>query len=282
MEFIPEQGKNVLADSSTLILPALSIGNVGQLAVDLLVASTKAERVGYLDTPFILPCVGNDAYGPVPQGELALPLEAYDSSSKSLSLIQQRSPVVKGKMIEFAKNLADYVAASGKKHVIVLSSLDFGRWQRIDMSSGSQMHYLSSTNSDGTDDHCEQLGWKRLQEYNPNQRSWKYLSTLAEDNVMPEDSLPFEGEFEEEEYYYPSLPFAALFSCFKAKGLKVTCLLCFCSEGDNTPDAFHLAEAACKLLGQSPTNFHGNSNDKWLIPISWKTVYGPPADISLF
>lgn len=39
-----------------------------------------------------------------------------------------------GMMIEFAKNLADYVAASGKKHVIVLSSLDFGRWQRIDMS----------------------------------------------------------------------------------------------------------------------------------------------------
>lgn len=77
------------------------------------------------------------------------------------------------------------------------------------------MHYLSSTNSDGTDDHCEQLGWKRLQEYNPNQRSWKFLSTLAEGDVMPEDSLPFEGEFEEEEYYYPSLPFAALFSCFK-------------------------------------------------------------------
>lgn len=37
-------------------------------------------------------------------------------------------------MIEFAKNLADYVAASGKKHVVVLSSLDFGRWQRVDMS----------------------------------------------------------------------------------------------------------------------------------------------------
>lgn len=77
------------------------------------------------------------------------------------------------------------------------------------------MHYLASTNSDGTDDYCEQLGWKRLQDYNPNQRSWKYLSTLAEGNAMPEDSLPFEGELEEEEYYYPSLPFAALFSCFK-------------------------------------------------------------------
>lgn len=53
---------------------------MGQLAVDLLVASTKAERVGFLDTPFILPCVGNDAYGPVPQGELAFPLEGAHHS----------------------------------------------------------------------------------------------------------------------------------------------------------------------------------------------------------
>lgn len=37
-------------------------------------------------------------------------------------------------MIEFATCVADYVAASGKKNVVVLSSLDFGRWQRIDMS----------------------------------------------------------------------------------------------------------------------------------------------------
>lgn len=43
--------------------------------MDLLVSSTRAERIGYLDDPFVLPCVGNDAYGPIPCGELALPLE---------------------------------------------------------------------------------------------------------------------------------------------------------------------------------------------------------------
>lgn len=37
-------------------------------------------------------------------------------------------------MVEFAKNLADFAAASGKNHVVVLSGLDFGRWQRIDIS----------------------------------------------------------------------------------------------------------------------------------------------------
>ncbi|KAF8405097.1 hypothetical protein HHK36_009995 [Tetracentron sinense] len=256
MEFILEEGKHLHDECSTLILPGLSIGNVGQLAMDLLVSSMGAERIGYLDDPFVLPCVGNDAYGPVPRGDLALPLEAYDSPSNALTIVQQRSPVVKGMMVEFAKNLADFAAASGKKHIIVLSSLDSGRRQKIEISSGLQMYYLSSANADGTDGDCEKLGWKKLQEYNPAQRRWKYLSSLAEGNVMQEDSLSFEDELVDEDYY-PSLPFAALFSCCKAKGLKVTCILCYCSEGDNIPESFQLAEAACKLLGLNTTKFQG-------------------------
>ncbi|KAB2043127.1 hypothetical protein ERO13_D02G235800v2 [Gossypium hirsutum] len=281
MEFVVEQGKQPHQECSTLLLPALSIGNVGQLAVDLLVSSMKAERIGYLDDPFVLPCVGNDAYGPIPCGDLALPLEAYESAFSRVALLQQRSPVVKGRMVEFAKNLANFAAASGKKHVVLLSSLDFGKWQKIDMSSGPQIYYLSSINPDGRDDNCEQLGWKRLQEYNPAQRCWKYLSTLAEGNTMLESNLPFEDELEDEDYY-PSLPFAALFSCLKAKGLKVTCLLCYCSEGDNIQDAFHLAEAACRLLGLNPNAFPGNGSGGWVIPFSWHTVYGPPPDTSIF
>ncbi|KAK2978371.1 hypothetical protein RJ640_016473 [Escallonia rubra] len=281
MEFNIEEGKHLHEECSTLVLPALSIGNVGQLAVDLLISSTRADRIGYFDDPNILPCVGNDAYWPAPRGHLALPLEAYDSPSNALTIVQQRSPVSKGMMVEFAMSLADFAAASGKKHIVVLSSLDFVRWQMIDMSSGLQIYYLSSINTDGTDDECEKLGWKRLPEYNPAQRRWKYLSDLAEGNALQEDSTEFEDEAGEEDYY-PSLPFAAMFSCFKAKGLKVTCLMCYCSEGDNIPDSFHLAEAASKFLGLSPDNRQGNEGGKWVIPFSWQSLYGPPPDMSLF
>ncbi|KAI7726549.1 hypothetical protein M8C21_032100 [Ambrosia artemisiifolia] len=256
MDFNLEEGKHLYNECSTLILPALSIGNVGQLAVDLLIASSKADRVGYLDDPNVLPCVGNDAYAPAPQGDLALPLEAYESPSSALTFIQQRSPVVKGMMVEFAKNLADFAVASGKKHIVILSSLDFGRWQTVDMSSGLQIYYLSNTNVDGSDDKCEKLGWKKMKEYDPNQKLWKYLNTLAEGNANQDDIASLEDDLGEEDYY-PSLPFAAMFSCFKAKGLKVTCLLCYCSEGDNIPDAFHLAEAACNLVGLTPDTFKG-------------------------
>ncbi|XP_077233182.1 clast3-like protein isoform X2 [Tasmannia lanceolata] len=252
MEFILEDDKDPHPECSTLILPALSIGNVGQLAIDLLISSMRAERIGYLDDPSVLPCVGNDAYGPVPEGDLALSLEAYASPSHALTLIQQRSPIVKGMMVEFAKNLAYFAAAAGKKHVILLSSLDSGRRQKADFSSDTQIYYLSSTTMDGIDGDCEKFGWKRLEEYDPDQRRWKYLNSLAEGNSMPED-FDFEDELDDD--CYPSLPFAALFSCCKAKGLKVTCILCYCSEGDNIPDAFQLAEAACKLQGLSSKDF---------------------------
>ncbi|KAL6502522.1 hypothetical protein OROHE_024527 [Orobanche hederae] len=314
MEVYLEDGKQLNPNCSTLVLPALSIGNVGQLAVDLLISSLKADKIGYLDDPNVLPCVGNDAYSPLPLGKLALPVEAYESSSSALTLVQQRSPVIKvsnysmqlgsigdsemqvgdnlylakrtvlimlvkqGMMIEYAKNMANFAAANGKKHVVVLSSLDFGRWRNINMSSGLQIYYLSSSNMDGTDADCESLGWNRLQDYNPDQRTWKYLDTLAEEGSMPDEEFPFEELGDED--YYPSLPFAALFSCFKAKGIKVTCLLCYCSEGDNIPEAFYMAEATSRFVGLSDKEFQGDG--KWITPFSWQSVYGPPADMTIF
>lgn len=78
-----------------------------------------------------------------------------------------------------------------------------------------QVHYLSNTNKDGTDAHCEKLGWKRLQEYDPDQRGWKYLNDLAEGSAVQEEYLSLEDEQDKDEDYYPSLPFAALYSGVK-------------------------------------------------------------------
>ena len=125
--------------------------------------------------------------------------------------------------------------------------------------------------------------------------------------------------------------------------MKVSCVLCYCSEGDNMPESFQLAEAVCKLLGRGPENLHGkflyhqsscslivldcthkkitkstmlkcftplncsrsfnfcwnvafyvwvlkgsfcvltgNGSNGWTVPLSWKSVYGPPPDMSIF
>ncbi|KAL8104975.1 hypothetical protein AgCh_028944 [Apium graveolens] len=69
---------------------------------------------------------------------------------------------------------------------------------------GLQIYYFSSANIDGTDEYCERLGWKRLQDYNPTQRWWKNLNDLAEGKMVQEDTLLFEDELQDEDYF-PSL-----------------------------------------------------------------------------
>lgn len=79
--------------------------------------------------------------------------------------------------------------------------------------SGLQIHYLSSSNTDGSDNDCERYGWNRLQDYSPVQSTWKYLNELAEEGSMPDEDFSLEELGDDD--YYPSLPFAALFSICK-------------------------------------------------------------------
>ena len=50
----------------TLVFSCVSVGNIGQLALDLLVAThiaqKRAERVGHLITPLLHPVVGQDPF----------------------------------------------------------------------------------------------------------------------------------------------------------------------------------------------------------------------------
>lgn len=42
--------------------PAVAVGNVGQLAVDLLVSTLNMSRVGYMHTDCLIPMAGNNPY----------------------------------------------------------------------------------------------------------------------------------------------------------------------------------------------------------------------------
>ena len=53
-----------------------------------------------------------------------------------------------------------------------------------------------------------------MKEYDPHQKLWKYLDNLAKGNASQDDLSLLEDDLVEEDNY-PSLPFAAVFSCFK-------------------------------------------------------------------
>ncbi|EFH59386.1 hypothetical protein ARALYDRAFT_898203 [Arabidopsis lyrata subsp. lyrata] len=63
-------------------------------------------------------------------------------------------------------------------------------------------------------------------------------------------------------------------------GLGVTCLLCYCSEGDNISEAFLLAEAVSKLTGQVPWGRRWEMADT--VFVEEYVMYGAPPDMSMF
>lgn len=111
----------------TLVLPALTIGNVPQLCVDLLITSGGFSRVAAVDHPALLPVVGNDAYARPGTGEICTAAEAFQRSAGAVTILQQRAPAAPGREREWGTALARWAKAAGVSRVVMLVSADAGR-----------------------------------------------------------------------------------------------------------------------------------------------------------
>jgi proteasome assembly chaperone 2 len=103
---------------STLVLPVVAVGNVAQLAVDLIVNTLQLQRSARLQDPSLLPAVGCKPYDHVPG--LATSLELYQPASGSgggVALVQQRAPAAPGTQPAFAERLAAFVKQAGVAEV---------------------------------------------------------------------------------------------------------------------------------------------------------------------
>lgn len=63
MQFFAEPGTDGSLSGWSLVVPAVTVGNVAQLACDLLLLNTRAQRIGFLRHEALLDCVGNDPLG---------------------------------------------------------------------------------------------------------------------------------------------------------------------------------------------------------------------------
>jgi proteasome assembly chaperone 2 len=70
-----------LTEYFCVLQPSVSVGNAGQLAVDLLVTKIKPQKVGLIWHPAIIPMVGGDPYS---LNETALTTSAECKGHKSL------------------------------------------------------------------------------------------------------------------------------------------------------------------------------------------------------
>uniref|UniRef100_A0A8D0HAL9 Proteasome assembly chaperone 2 n=1 Tax=Sphenodon punctatus TaxID=8508 RepID=A0A8D0HAL9_SPHPU len=241
----------------TLLMPAVSVGNFGQLTVDLVISSLDIPKVGYFYTDCLVPMVGNNPYATAEENstELSINAEVYLLPSKKLVVLQIRSPFIKNKYKSFCQMLLSWVKSSKCVKVILLSSSH--AYQRDDQQlDGTSLRYLLSPEIQKTvGDQMQKLNWKEMEKVSA-------CPGVNEDEKVLH--IPGGGITK------------LLFTESCAKGIQMAVLLKFCSEGDNIPDAVALANYLNEWLqiterqSSNPTA----PTSKWKIPSSWKLLFG--------
>ncbi|XP_070575807.1 proteasome assembly chaperone 2-like [Ptychodera flava] len=259
----------------TLILPAVSVGNVGQLAVDLLVATLNLERVGFIHDDCILPVCGNDAFLKTneTQGKLVTSTEVYYCADQSLVVVQQRAPIVKGKQREFCRKLSDWIKTCQFDKVILLTS-SYAH-ERIDSQiQGSPLRYVVTPTLQDKIGMLLQddMKWCQFERRDP---TWtKSLDKEEED--IPDTA---KGVF---------IPGGGIAKKLFIQGCKdnlpIAVLSVFCAEGDNIPDTFTLISYLNQWLALLPNQSSDSEvpSSSWTIPSSWSLLFGSGVDKSIY
>ena len=106
-----------------LIIACVSLGNVAQLASDVLLTTLQMQRVGYLAPSFAVPVIGgldsatdSNLYG------ISTPLELFESQDGKFTILHSRSPPLKSRKEAFIRELVNF--ACRYKRVLVVTSID--------------------------------------------------------------------------------------------------------------------------------------------------------------
>ncbi|GMH32825.1 hypothetical protein BSKO_00659 [Bryopsis sp. KO-2023] len=216
---------------STLVVPAVSIGNVGQVCTEVILGTFGFPLVGYLNDENVLPCVGRDPFGD-DESKLALSLEIYGAPSRQLYFIQQRAPVVPGRQREFANRLIAWAKEQGFGRVVVVGSLDAFRRKDAQIND-RQLRFVATS---------EELA------------PWLSSAGLKE----LEDSVLFDDEEKDRRVS----PWPLITRC-RTEGLAACSVLAFVSEGDNLQEGVEMASLLNTLLD---LGLDKSGVGKWRIP----------------
>lgn len=225
---------------STLIIPCVSMANIPQLAVDLLIHSYRFSLVGLLSHTYLYPFASPKdrlESDPACPGEFATGLQVYYSKEHNLTILQQRLPVISSYLTAHATTvIRPFIDLHQFARVLVLDSSDAGQVAR---GPKELIHLLGR----------EELVAKSLAHLSLHDSD---LSEFTD----PTSTSPFSNHCQS--IYKPLLDVAAL---------DLSILHTFVYEGDNFGDAEAMACALVKALAITPC-------PNWLRPVSWKGVYG--------
>jgi proteasome assembly chaperone 2 len=251
MSFYIPAAESANFQDNTLVLPALTLGHVGQLALDAIITTLKLPKVGYIDEPNVLPTLSNDAFA-ADQDSLTTSLEVFHSSEKKVTILQQRAPVVRAYNAQYAASIIQWAKSAHFKEIIILMSADATR-RNDEQLVGTQFRF-ASTQSSFLRERATELKWIELE-------------AETKDSIIKQGTVAQRLLEEGEKQSFP-----------------VSVVLLFCAEGNNVPDGLTMASHVNQYLKVKESNPNPNPQvSEWLVPSSWSVLLeGPPIDRSLF
>lgn len=282
MFFAVEKGQdNQKWNGCNIVVPTPSVGNVSQLAIDLIISTLKLPKIGYLYDDSMLPMVGNDPFAEKTSTQscnLVTGCEVYGSQEHKLVVVQLRSQIVKDKRKQFRQMFTRWAKEADFSDVIVLSG-SFAHLRIDQQLTGSQLRYLpGEALSENLKRKVEELGFIHLESAEdtdwyrriPKNDKWKDKTRYA---------VPGGGGAKH-----------LVDQCCE-DGLSSICLLTFCAEGNNAVDAVRLADFLNSLLSLVPErektyrelSFMAEKDTSvWRIPSSWRLFYGNLPDKHIY
>ena len=255
--------------------PAVSVGNVGQLAVDMVISTLWMERIGYIYHDSILPLVGNDPFAH-PESvscKIVTSCEVYENIESKTIIIQQRSPFIRGKRTSFKQWLKTWMKEEKIEQLVILTSSH--AHERIDCQlEGSQFRFIAGPTIEAHEikELKSNLEWQELEK------------RLGEDEMRSGN--------DSSSIYIPGAGIAKSLFQECSNEMKVCILLMFCAEGDNAGDALELAKHMndwLNIIDMEPKRIIGIDGKpvlmpglSWKVPHSWKLMYGSNVDRTLF
>lgn len=263
----------------TLFVPVVSVGNVGQLTADLIISTLCMDHIGIIVHEAITPAVGNNPYAQPDEDhttcKLASCCEVYDSAATKIMVIQQRAPLIKGRVKSYVKFLSEWIKEKNFYQVVIIGSTFSHERLDFQMQGSPFRIVVMDSLRDRAGNTFSELGWNAMES-----RPGLIASGEGGDFNTGLSSL-----------FVPGSGIAKpLLEALKDK--PVLLFVMFCSEGDNVPDAIAMAQHLngwVNIISKEDDEeksmpsidaVHGNKG--WKIPTSWRNFYGTKFDQTLF
>ena len=233
----------------TMVVPCVSVGNVGQLAVDVLLATLQPVLLSQMHHPSLLPVCGADPLSST-STSLSCAMQLYTHQPARLAVVQVRSGIIPGQAAHFVQDLLAWCKQSQVERVVTLTS-SFAHERSDKQLTGSSLRYLATPGI-----------------------------TLGQEFVMLEQKESFPGlvpgQPVPDQIFLPGSGMAKkLLVMCQDLGLEGVVMSKFCEEGDNTRDGIELADYLNKWLKWV-------EGEKYKVPPSWKYLFGPPAPVEMY